>query len=92
MSFFVNGIRQHSEQGHRKKEGPNTAAPAGTISVQLNSVLLSIGVIAMLLPAMYIRVLFKGPADAIQQEGEQVLRLSRNVCVNFNMFMICVLT
>lgn len=86
MCFFAGGT-QYSEQGFTvSKYAPfnvirwalNTAAPAGT--VQLNSSLLTISVIAVLLPAAYILALSEGPADPNQQQGKQVLQLSRGVC------------
>ncbi|KAF7424414.1 hypothetical protein PC9H_009721 [Pleurotus ostreatus] len=68
MCFFAGGT-QYSEQGF-------------TVStVQLNSSLLTISVIAVLLPAAYILALSEGPADPNQQQGKQVLQLSRGVAV-----------
>ncbi|KAF4571314.1 hypothetical protein EYR36_008643 [Pleurotus pulmonarius] len=68
MCFFAGGT-QFSEQGF-------------TVStVQLNSSLLTISVIAVLLPAAYILALSEGPADPNQQQGKQVLQLSRGVAI-----------
>ncbi|KAF9496776.1 calcium/proton exchanger [Pleurotus eryngii] len=68
MCFFAGGT-QYSEQGF-------------TVStVQLNSSLLTISVIAVLLPAAYILALSEGPADPNQQQGKQVLQLSRGVAI-----------
>lgn len=94
MSFFTNGIPRCSAQGptvgrcaHCRRIGANTAVPARIIlSMQINSILLTMGTTAILLPAVYISVLSKIPADANQQRREQAkekqaLQLSRSVAI-----------
>lgn len=100
MSFFTNGIPRCSAQGptvgrcaHCRRIGANTAVPARIIlSMQSNSILLTMGTTAILLPAVYISVLSKSPADANQQRREQAkekqaLQLSRSVCAAFDLFL-----
>ncbi|KAJ8521122.1 hypothetical protein ONZ45_g2174 [Pleurotus djamor] len=68
MCFFAGGTK-YSEQGF------------GVSAVQLNSSLLTISVIAVLLPAAYILALSEGPADPQPDQGNQVLKLSRGVAI-----------